>query len=209
MNVDAGVLMFEFIEGPRLGPEQPTALEPHDLARAIATAQTIGRYWPPIPGLYRLPITDHLRRHLDRGTLSATDVTTIAGALAVRPIKWGFAHGGLSARQFIKEPTGDLAVIDWERAGFYPASYDLAHLWYTTRAVPDARHTIETAVPADHRSSFLLSALLIALQHLDSGLEPSSESATSSDRADADTLIAQLEAVAAGGSTRSSDLGDP
>jgi len=200
VDTDAGVLMFEMIDGPRLGPEWPTELDPADLARAIAVAQTIGRFWPPTPDLARLPVTDHLRRYLDRGLLNSDDAITIASALAVRPIKWAFAHGGLSARTLIREPTGVLAVIDWEPAGIYPAGYDLAFLWFTTRAVPEARQTIEAAVPANHRSSFFLSALLIALQHLDprGGLGPGIDSDL--DRADAEGLMAQLGAVAQEGS---------
>lgn len=201
VDVAAGVLGFEMIEGPRLGPEWPTQLDPGDLARAIAIAQTIGRFWPATTDLARLPITDHLRRYLGRGLLTPDDITTIASAIAVKPIKWGFAHGGFSARTLIKESTGGLAVIDWEPAGIYPAGYDLAFLWLTTRAVPDSRQAIEAAVQTNRRSSFLLSALLIALQHLDprGGLGPGIDSRL--DRGDVRELMGQLEAVANEGST--------
>jgi len=44
---------------------------------------------------------------------------------------------------------------------------------------------------------------------LDSSPGPGGEPAKNPDRADADTLIAHLEAVAAEGSTRSPEQGDP
>ncbi len=58
-----------------------------------------------------------------------------------------------------------LVVIDWEWAGLYPAHYDLAFLWYSLVDVPGGRAHLETLCAGD-TPSFLLSALLIQLHHL-------------------------------------------
>jgi hypothetical protein len=200
MDPDVGVLTTYWIDGTPLGPKRPTSLDGSDLARAIAVAQTIGRYWPASTALHRLPVTDHLRYHVNRGSLRAGEVVMIASAIAVHPIRWHFAHGELTARHLIKQPSGELAVIEWQRAGIHPAGYDLATLWCTTREVADARPTIEAAVPAKHRSSFLLSALLTALLHLDRKVDTGGGPHDDAARVDADSVVAQLVALAMDGS---------
>jgi hypothetical protein len=208
MDPQVGVLMTYWIDGTPLGPERPTSLDASDLARAIAVAQTIGRYWPATTALHRWPITDHLRYHVNRGSLRAAEVVMIASAIAVHPIRWHFAHGELTARHLIKQPSGELAVIEWQRAGIHPAGYDLATLWYSTREVTDARSTIEAAVPAKYRSSFLLCALLTALWHLDRKLDAGGGPHDDAARDDADRVIAQLAALVMDGSAGAPSLGE-
>jgi hypothetical protein len=77
------------------------------------------------------------------------------------------SRGDLSPRNVLKRADGSIVLIDWERAGIYPAGFDLAFLWYTTARVPGARARVEAAVPPAQTAAFWLSLLLIALLHAD------------------------------------------
>jgi hypothetical protein len=67
---------------------------------------------------------------------------------------------------------------------------------------------VRSSAVTNHRSSFLLSALMTALVQLDSSPGPGSQPANNRDWADADTLIAQLDTVATEGSIRSPQQSD-
>lgn len=56
-------------------------------------------------------------------------------------------------------------LIDWEWAGLYPEHYDLSFLWFSLVDVSEGRKQLE-AIVGPPSSSFLLSALLIQLWHL-------------------------------------------
>lgn len=69
-------------------------------------------------------------------------------ALALRPgVKWGFAHGDITARNVLRDYDSNLALVNWEWAGIYPVGYDLAFLWFSLAQVPEGRAEVEGAVP--------------------------------------------------------------
>jgi tRNA A-37 threonylcarbamoyl transferase component Bud32 len=186
----AGVLVFEAIAAEPLGPKRPTQLASANLDRALAVADAVAGFDPPRNGLYRLPIRAHLDHHRRHGRLSNAEAQHLGRLDEIGLIRWSFAHGDLSPRNILKRPDGSVAVIDWERAGLHPAGYDHAFLWYTTAVVPGARSRIKTAVPHADEASFLLSALLITLIHLD---RPAPGAARGdSDRDVTRTLVNQL-----------------
>jgi Ser/Thr protein kinase RdoA (MazF antagonist) len=164
---DEGVLVFEAIDGSPLGPKRPAQLTSGDLDRALAVADVLAGFDPRRDWLLRLPVRAHLDHHRRHRRLTRPETRQLADLVENGSVRWSFAHGDLSPRNILKRPDGSVVVIDWERAGLYPAGFDHAFLWYTTGAVPRARSRIEASVPSNDRTSFLLSALLIALLHLD------------------------------------------
>ncbi|MGH9210908.1 MAG: phosphotransferase [Acidimicrobiales bacterium] len=164
---DGGTLVFEAIDGEPLGPKRPTQLASGDLDRALDVAHALGSFDPHGDWFLRFAARTHLDHHRRTGLLSAMEARHLIRLLEAGPTRWAFAHGDLSPRNILKRADGSVVVIDWERAGLYPAGYDLAFLWYTLGAVAGARTRIEATVPSADKVSFLLSVLLIALLHLD------------------------------------------
>jgi hypothetical protein len=136
--------------------------------------------------MYRPPVEEWIDHHREQGHLGAGEA-----ALATRAFRAAgegrFAHGDLSPRNVLKRADGAIVLIDWERAGIYPAGFDLAFLWYTTGGVPGARACIETAVPPAQSSAFWLSLLLIALLHADGSAQHGR-----TQRSEMDVVIARL-----------------
>jgi tRNA A-37 threonylcarbamoyl transferase component Bud32 len=189
-----GVLVFEAIDGAPLGPKRPSDLAPEDLRQAITLADAMMGFEVRSNWLYRLPLLAYLDHHRTQGTLTESESRMITGLINRGHVRWSFAHGDLSPRNILKRPDGSVVLIDWERAGVYPAAYDHAFLWYTTAAVVGARARIEAGIPEALWTSFLLSALLITLLHLDRSLDRPAAPEARADRATADGLITQLAA---------------
>ncbi|MGH9212491.1 MAG: phosphotransferase [Acidimicrobiales bacterium] len=187
---NGGVLVFEAVDGAPLGPKRPARLASGDLDRALEVADALAGFDPRRSWFYGLPVRAHLDHHRRHRRLSDTETERLARLVDTGQIRWSFAHGDLSPRNILKRPDGSVVVIDWERAGLYPAGYDYAFLWYTTGAVAGARSRIEAAVRDADRPSFLLSALLIALLHLDRPTTPPRHGET--DREVARALVGRL-----------------
>jgi hypothetical protein len=159
-------LTFEALDGAPLGPKFPASLLERDLEELVALALALRVYRPRRPWFRRLNVTRRLALHCRSGLLSQADATAVAH-LAGRPgIKWSFAHGDITARNVLRDAKGDLALIDWEWAGLYPAGYDLAFLWFSLLGVPGGRAQVEAAVPGHNEAGFLLSAAMVQLLHL-------------------------------------------
>jgi hypothetical protein len=202
VDTDWDLLSVETIEGRRFGAERPHALADGAVLRAIVAAKTITREIPRDARLAALPVAHHLHHHTDTGLLSPDDAHTLAAAMATSPIGWAFAHGAFSPGVIVAQPQDAVAVTDWKQAGIYPTGWDLAYLWFTTRAIPDARHTITTAVANEHRSSFWLSALLIVADHVDEAHNSAGPTRyLDADRHDLTHVMAQLAVIARTGST--------
>jgi 8-oxo-dGTP diphosphatase len=159
-------MTFEAINGAPLGPKFPHSLTAGDLDGLVELAAALGSYRPRRRWFRRLRIDRRLALHCRSGLLRPAEADALA-ALAARPVvKWGFAHGDVTARNVLRDTAGRLALIDWEWAGLYPAGYELAFSWFSLVEVPGGRGTVESAVPAHHEAGFLLSAALVHLLHL-------------------------------------------
>ena len=108
-----------------------------------------------------------------------------------------FAHGDLSPRNVLKRADGSIVLIDWERAGIYPAGFDLAFLWHTTARVPGARARIEAAVQPAQCSAFWLSLLLIALLHADGSAQHDRRS-DHAEQSEIETVVGHLDSAMRG-----------
>jgi Ser/Thr protein kinase RdoA (MazF antagonist) len=159
-------MTFEAVNGSPLGPKFPASLSPLDVDDVVGLARALGRYRPRRRWFRRLHVRRRLAVHYRSGLVSAADVQTLE-ALAEHPgLKWGFAHGDITARNVLRDTDGRLALIDWEWAGLYPFGYDLAFLWFSLADVPGGRAAVESAVLPQFEAGFLLSAALVDLLHL-------------------------------------------
>ena len=160
-------LTFEVIgDGIALGEKYAANILLDDLDLVLSAACALGDFDMRRSWMYRPPVEEWIEHHREHGHLGATEA-----ALAVRAFgtagEGRFAHGDLSPRNVLKREDGSMVLIDWERAGIYPAGFDLAFLWYTTGGVSGARAHVEAAVPPAQHPAFWLSLLLIALLHAD------------------------------------------
>jgi len=159
-------MTFEAVNGASLGPKFPQSLSDGDLDGLVALASALGGYRPSRRWFRRLYIGRRLALHCRSGLLSPAEADVLA-ALAARPgLRWGFAHGDITARNVLKDADGCLALIDWEWAGLYPVGYELAFLWFSLAEVPGGRERVESFVPRHNEAGFLLSAAMVNLLHL-------------------------------------------
>lgn len=159
-------LTFSAVEGDPLGPKYPTMLSPDHLDSIIGLAAGLERFQPRRRWFRHLSSTGRVAVAHRHGLLT-DDQAHLLVALARRVhTRHRFAHGDMTARNVLQgaEGTG-CALIDWEWAGLYPTDYDLAFLWFSLVDLPGGRDRVEHAVRGD-RHSFLLSALLVQLWHL-------------------------------------------
>lgn len=184
-------LTFEAItDGVALGEKYADDLLLDDLGLVLGAASTLSGFDVRRSWMYRPPVEQWIEHHHDQGRLSAAEAALAARAF--RSADEGrFAHGDLSPRNILKRASGSIILIDWERAGIYPAGFDLAFLWYTTGRVPAARACIEAAVPRAQSASFWLSLLLIALLHIDGS--PRGRGLGREEQSAIGAVIAQLE----------------
>lgn len=191
-------LTVEAVEGKPLGPKFPVALGAGEVDELVTLAKRLEPYRPRRKWFRRFDIDRRLRRHVDEGLITAFDAQAVAALAACNPLRYRFAHGDVTARNVLREPTGRLVLIDWEWAGLYPTGYELAFLWLSLIDVPGGRESVENAVrPRDH-AAFLVSAVLIQLLHLHLWLgSPRSEFAANHE----DTLQTLLATVRSNTST--------
>ncbi len=192
-------LTFEAIgDGVALGEKYADDLPVDDLDLALGAAYVLDGFDVRRSWMYRPPVDQWIEHHRQQGHLGTGEA-----ALATRTCRAAgagrFAHGDLSPRNILKRADGSIVVIDWERAGLYPAGFDLAFLWYTTARVPGARARIEAAVPPAQRATFWLSLLLIALLHAD-GSRQHGHGLGRAERPEIETAIARLIRVIVRGS---------
>jgi Phosphotransferase enzyme family len=159
-------ITFEAVDGAPLGPKFPESLSPRDVDGLVGVALALQSYHPRRRWFRRLNIRRRLALHYRSGLISAANAETLE-ALADGPaLKWGFAHGDITARNVLRDTEGRLALIDWEWAGLYPTGYELAFLWFSLVDVPGGRAKVESALPPQFEAGFLLSAAMVDLLHL-------------------------------------------
>jgi Ser/Thr protein kinase RdoA (MazF antagonist) len=159
-------MTFEAVNGAPLGPKFPQSLPAGDLDRVVEMAAALGSYRPRRRWFRRLYIGRRLALHCRSGFLSPAQADSLAALAGSPGLRWGFAHGDITARNVLRDSKGHLALIDWEWAGLYPVGYELAFLWFSLAQVPGGRANLEAAVPRQHEAGFLLSAAMVDLLHL-------------------------------------------
>lgn len=160
-------LTVEAIDGEPLGPKFPLELAPADVDGMIGLARAVETHRPPPqPWFGRLDLEARLEVHVGSGSCSADDAGTLR-ELARRAPGLRFAHADITARNVLRDRAGRLVLIDWEWAGLFPPSYDLAFLWFSLIDVPGGRARVEAAIAPDEWPGFLLSAALVQLLHLE------------------------------------------
>ncbi len=158
-------LTFAAFSGEPIGPKYPSDLTPADIDTVLDLARTLRRYNPPRRRWMRRLNTEHrLALAARRGVLDARDADALAGSARRHHTRLRLAHGDLVVRNVLRRGA-DVALIDWEWAGLYPAGYDEAFLWFSLQDQEGGRARVERAVVVDE-ASFLLSALVIELWHL-------------------------------------------
>jgi Phosphotransferase enzyme family len=166
--VDASVqhrqLTFEAVQGETLGPKYPSALSTQTIGEIVELSQSVKRFSPRRRWFHRLDPHVRIRMATRAGFLTNVQGAQMLAELRVAPLNLRFAHGDVTARNVMTSPTG-LMLIDWEWAGLYPQDYDLAFFWFSLIDVDEGRQNLERIIGVPSRS-FLLSALLIQLWHL-------------------------------------------
>lgn len=165
-------MTFETVNGAPLGPKFPQSLTELELADLVQLAVALGSYQPRRPWFRRLYIERRLLLHCRSGLINPSQADTLARFAGSAPLKWGFAHGDITARNVLKDADGHLSLIDWEWAGLYPIGYELAFLWFSLADVPGGRARVEAIVPPGREAGFLLSAALVSLLTFSCGCAP-------------------------------------
>ena len=161
-----GWLEFAAVRGDPIGPKFPLSIADNDLHGLIGLAHDLDQYRPRRRWFRRLRIDRRLRHHVREGLLEVADAEAIVSLAARACLRYHFAHGDLTARNVLRGPAGDLVLIDWEWAGYYPAGYELAFLWFSLVDAPGGRAAVERAVSPTDAVGFLVSAVVIQLLHL-------------------------------------------
>jgi hypothetical protein len=159
-------LVVEAIAGEALGPKFPAHLAPGDLDGMIDVAVRLGGYRPRRRWFRRLAVDRRIDLHERDGLLDARDALLLRRLVERVPPRLRFAHGDITARNVLRDATGELVLIDWEWAGLYPEGYDLAFLWFSLLDLEGGRAAVEAVVPEQQRRWFVLCSLLVQLQHL-------------------------------------------
>lgn len=163
-------LTFEALCGNPLGPKYPQDLSATEIDAICALASDLAVYNPRRRWLRRFNPVRRLTLAHRAGLLDDRDHSAVTELARRHHQTFRFAHGDLTARNVLGHDD-QIALIDWEWAGLYPAGYDLAFLWFSLREVEGGRTRVETASNADE-TSFLLCALLIELWHLQWYISP-------------------------------------
>jgi Ser/Thr protein kinase RdoA (MazF antagonist) len=158
-------LTFERVQGEPFGPKFPPALAPEDVRTLATLAHATGAYAARPRWLRRLPIRSRLRRAEASGLLLGAEHRALASAVPGLRLRWVFAHGDVTPRNVLRGRDGPV-LIDWEWAGLYPDSYELAFLWFVLADLPEARRMVAADIEGDARG-FWFCALLIQLLHLE------------------------------------------
>jgi hypothetical protein len=158
-------LTFAALPGEPIGPKYPRDLPAADIDAVLGLARALRQYNPPRRRWMRRLNTEHRLALAPRfGVLDGRDAGALAGLARRHHTRLRFAHGDLVVRNVLRQGA-DVALIDWEWAGLYPAGYDDAIFWFSLQDVDGGRARVEQAVVVDE-ASFLLSALVIELWHL-------------------------------------------
>lgn len=157
-------LTFETVQGDILGPKYPSALSTQTIGEIVELAKRVKRFNPRRGWFRTFNPSVRIRLATGAGLLTNVQGAQLLAELRVAPLNLRFAHGDLTARNVMTSPTG-LMLIDWEWAGLYPEDYDLAFFWFSLIDVDRGRQNLEKIIGVPSRS-FLLSALLIQLWHL-------------------------------------------
>jgi len=158
-------LTFEAFPGEPIGPKYPSDLTPADIDTVLDLARALRRYNPPRRRwMRRLNTERRLGLAARLGVLDPRDADALTALARKHHRRLRFAHGDLVVRNVLRDGT-DVALIDWEWAGLYPAGYDDAILWFSLQDLEGGRARVEQAVAVDE-VSFLLSTLVIELWHL-------------------------------------------
>ena len=195
-------ISFEAIDGEPLGPKYPTALTPGDVADMVQLVTRLSTYQPRRRWFRRFPVERRLHLHEAEGLLTAGDVSVVRSVLTQTSPRMRFAHADITARNVLRDRTGKLVLIDWEWAGLYPESYELAFLWFSVIDVPDARAEVEKEVGETKRASFVLSALFVQLLHLHMWMGREPTPFIRAHEATKAALLAELRLLAGGSAER-------
>jgi Phosphotransferase enzyme family len=181
-------LTFEAVQGEPLGPKYPTELFEPELIGMIELARSLQDLSLPRRWLRTSDSPARLRSAQRAGLLTGTQANALLPIAEREHRRLSFAHGDLTARNVMTSPMG-LTLIDWEWAGLYPKDYDLAVLWFSLVDLSGGRKRLESTIGRPSES-FLLSALLIQLWHLQWFV---SQPFTAKHLATRDELIARLD----------------
>ncbi len=158
-------LTFEALPGEPLGPKYPSNLAPGDVDTMLGLARALRPYDLPRRRWMRRLLTERrlaLAARLD--LLDAGEAEALADLARTHHRRLRFGHGDLVVRNVLRHGE-DVALIDWEWAGLYPAGYDEALLWFSLQDLEGGRLRVERAATVEE-PAFLLSALVIELWHL-------------------------------------------
>lgn len=160
-------LTFDAVDGDVLGPKYPHELSDGDIDGMVDIGQRLGAYRPRRRWFRRFDSARRLELARGAGLLTDAQAGHLTALAARYHRRLRFAHGDLTARNVLRTAAG-LTLIDWEWAGLYPPGYELAFLWYSLVELPPGRAQVEERHRAggSDAPSFLLSALLIQLWHL-------------------------------------------
>jgi thiamine kinase-like enzyme len=157
-------LEFDCVDGVPLGPKYPSTLESADVGAMIELTARLRTYNPRRRWLRRYNAQRRLTSARLAGLLTVREAERLSDVAAAVHQRLRFGHGDVTARNVLRA-ADEFVLIDWEWSGLYPNDYDLAFLWYSLVDMPDGRAVVEAHCSRDERS-FLLSALLIQLRHL-------------------------------------------
>jgi thiamine kinase-like enzyme len=158
-------LVFTAVQGEPLGPKYPTELSADSIDAAAELAERLRGFTPERRWLRRYNAERRLALARRVGLLTDTQFSDLVDVAARAGTRLRFSHGDLTARNVLRDSDG-LVLIDWEWAGLYPESYDLAFLWFSLIDVDRGRERVEKHLDTRAETPFLLSALLIQLWHL-------------------------------------------
>jgi Ser/Thr protein kinase RdoA (MazF antagonist) len=157
-------LTFTALPGEPLGSKYPADLAPADIDTILGLGRALVPYDPRRRWFRRLRTARRLAVAVRSGLLEPAAAAALATIAESHHRRLRFAHGDLTARNVLRAGD-DIALIDWEWAGLYPPGYDEAFLWFSLHDVEGGRAHVERNVTTSE-PSFLLSALLIELLHL-------------------------------------------
>ncbi len=161
-------LTFEAVPGEPLGPKYPHDLGLGEVDEMLELAECVRGFDPRRRRWFRRLDTGRRLALAHRHGLLTSEQTTLLQQLARRVhVRHRFCHGDITARNVLRdEADGACVLIDWEWAGLHPAGYDHAFLWFSLVDTPGGRDRVEAAGCGVAEESFLLSALLVQLWHL-------------------------------------------
>jgi aminoglycoside phosphotransferase len=157
-------LTFDAVQGETLGPKYPTELSELEIAGMVELFRSLQQFNPRRRWLRMFDSSIRLRSAQRVGLLTEAQASVLLAIAQREHRTLSFAHGDITARNVMTSPQGS-TLIDWEWAGLYPKHYDLAFLWFSLVDVNGGRRMLEGIIGRPS-VSFLLSALLIQLWHL-------------------------------------------